>query len=588
MPTNLAYTTTPIDVRRYGIVPNSSVAASANTAALKALLNPNKTGPTGLLVFPNTTGADIYYFNGVVPIRDGIHIDLLGSTISYTAAAAAADVNSGLFFALRNFSCANGTISVAVDTSSASSCGYAIKAGARGAESRYFTVYDSSLSAPLGNVTLRNLNIVLANTGKNPISSGAIALTGGLQNVVIENVRIDGGGNVGHGIVYEFGWATPGATHMRQTSHAHNMRFTNVTARNLDTAAGYGLVIAGAYSCFVDGLHVSSAAGALSVTSGESLFYRPWAGVDTAGVKHAITLRNVIGERLHSTGIVFAGAQLASGGYLGSLIKGRANAQAYLAETDLGAFCLDGFALDNSGNPGNGWGIQLQGAARVDIRNGSISGGFTRGIVGTDETMNFSIDAVRIFGCRQTGIQLDIGSAIWSPPRLKKGEISNCYIAGNGTSQAGAFPAISLNTCQNVLICNNRLGYESGYAGSAETSQGNGISLGPAAHNVICDCNHIAVAGPGAGYSATASTAQGNAIRSASGVTTTHGPWERAGVAFGSAADIADQAHALNTSGKYPGRCVFDTSNNRIMVSLGYTATSKWQGLDAATSVAPS
>lgn len=588
VPADLAYTCTPIDVRRYGIVPNDPRAARANTIALKTLLEPSKTGPTGQLIFPNTTGTDVYHFNGVIPVRDGIHIDLMGSTLHYTAAAAPADVNSGFLFALRNFSCMNGSISVAVDTSATTSCGYAVKIGARGSESTYFTVYDSQLPTPMGNVTLKDLRFKLANTGTNALSSGAIALTGGLQNVVIENVAIEGGGNVGHGIVYEFGWATSGATRMRQTSHAHNMRITNVSIRDLDPTAGFGLVVAGAYGCFVDGLHVISAATALSVTSGESLFYRPWEGVDTTGAKHAITLRNLIGERLHSTGIALAGAQLASGGYLGPVVAARAHGPDYLAQTDLGDFSLDGFALDNSGHPGNGWGIQIVGAARVDIRNGSISGGFTRGIVGTDETMNFTFDGVRVLGCRQTGIQLDIGAAIWNPARLKKGEIRNCYIAGNGTSHPGAFPAISLNNCQNVLICNNRLGYESGHAGTAETTQGNGITLGAGANNVICDGNHVAVSGSGAGYSATSQTAQGNVIRSASGVTTTHGAWERDGMGFGTAANLADKAHTLNTSGKYLGRRVFDTSNNRIMVALGAAANSKWQVADGSSAVAPS
>jgi hypothetical protein len=587
MPSNPIYTAIPIDVRRYGIVPNSTTAASANTKALRSLLDPSKTGPAGQLIFPNTTGADKYHFNGAIPIRDGIHIDLMGCTISYIGTTSAGDANSGLFFALRNFSCVNGSIAVAVNCSAATSSGYAIQIGARGTDSSYFSAYDSLQASPMGNVTLRDLHITLANTGSNLLSSGAIGLLGGLQNVAIENITIDGGGSAGNGIAYEFGWATAGTTSLRQTSHARNMRIVNVTIRNLDVAAGIGVVIAGAYNCLVDGLYVSDAAGVVNVTPGESLFYRPWAAMDRVGAKHTIALRNLVGQRLHGSGIGFAGAQLATGGYLASSVTALGHPADYLAETDLGDFSLDGFVLDGSGNPGNGWGIEILGAARVDVRNGSISGGFQRGIVATDETMNFSVDGVRIFGCQQDGMQLGVGASTWNPPRLKKGEIKNCYIAGNSTSAAGISPAISLSTCQNVFITNNRLGYEAPYAGVAETSQGNGIHLSNTAQNVICDGNHVSVAPGAVAYFNTLAAAGGCAIHNASGTTTTRGSWEREGMGFGTSTDIADRTHALNTSGKYLGRRVFDTSNGRIMVALGSTATCKWQIADGSASVTP-
>src|SRR5437879_3636869 len=53
-----------IDVREYGVVANSPGAATANTRALQALLDPNTSGPAGLVVFPNTAGHDVYHFNG--------------------------------------------------------------------------------------------------------------------------------------------------------------------------------------------------------------------------------------------------------------------------------------------------------------------------------------------------------------------------------------------------------------------------------------------------------------------------------------------------------------------------------------------
>lgn len=54
------------------------------------------------------------------------------------------------------------------------------------------------------------------------------------------------------------------------------------------------------------------------------------------------------------------------------------------------------------------------------------------------------------------------------------------------------------------------------------------------------------------------------------------------------AADIASAAAAVNTSGKYIGRSVFDTTNNRLMVASGSTPTSVWWRADGGLSVTPS
>jgi hypothetical protein len=52
----------PVDVRRYGIVANSAEAATANTAALRALLDPRAPDVAGLVIFPNSAGHDSYEF----------------------------------------------------------------------------------------------------------------------------------------------------------------------------------------------------------------------------------------------------------------------------------------------------------------------------------------------------------------------------------------------------------------------------------------------------------------------------------------------------------------------------------------------
>lgn len=53
------------------------------------------------------------------------------------------------------------------------------------------------------------------------------------------------------------------------------------------------------------------------------------------------------------------------------------------------------------------------------------------------------------------------------------------------------------------------------------------------------------------------------------------------------AASIANAANAINTSGKYTGRLVWDTTNNRAVRSMGDGASSPWRTLDGLTTVTP-
>ena len=53
------------------------------------------------------------------------------------------------------------------------------------------------------------------------------------------------------------------------------------------------------------------------------------------------------------------------------------------------------------------------------------------------------------------------------------------------------------------------------------------------------------------------------------------------------AASIAAVANAINTASKVAGTVVFDTTNNRLMVSSGALATSPWYVVDGSASVTP-
>jgi hypothetical protein len=518
------------DVRRYGVTANDPHAASANVRALRALVLPSGTF-TGRICFPNASGADIYYLNDVIPFHDDIHVDLQASTLEFAKEAVAADTNSGFIFAVRNFSIENGSIAVKYDMRSiATSAGSAIHIGNRGTDSAYFSpAFDSLLKFPMGNITIRNLRI------RSSVAHGnAIEMTGGLDGVIIENVWIDGQAVLGGGIYYEFGWATAGQTNLRQTSHAHNMRFSNINVANLNPRVSAAVTLAGAYNCVIEGLYVSGAVAAFNGTSGESLFYRPWAGVDAAGVKHTIALRNIVAHDLVGTALTLGGAQLAANGYLA------ARNLAAAAQTDLGDYSLDGFSLQGSAG---GWGIYTS-AAKADIRNGRISG-FQRGIVGSDDCARLLVNAVDVIGCAQSGMQLDIGAAIWEPPRQKMGEIRNCFIAGNGSARAGIFAAIQLDNCAGFLIENNRIGYELGHDAVTETTQGNAVQLGAHCANVICRDNYVGgVHGLAVAYAhASTDGARGNVIESPGGIATSRGSWggitvKRRAVAFAAAITI--------------------------------------------------
>ena len=53
------------------------------------------------------------------------------------------------------------------------------------------------------------------------------------------------------------------------------------------------------------------------------------------------------------------------------------------------------------------------------------------------------------------------------------------------------------------------------------------------------------------------------------------------------AANIADIANAVNTTGKAAGTIVFDTTNSKIKVATGADADSTWVDADGTTAVTP-
>src|SRR6185503_9588549 len=107
VPVDFSKTGEPIDVTRHGILPNDSSRATLNTSKLKALLDPSKVGPVGRLFFPPSTGADVYYFNDIIPIRDGVRIDGMGCALNFTKLGVSTDTNCGFLHAIRDVTIEN-------------------------------------------------------------------------------------------------------------------------------------------------------------------------------------------------------------------------------------------------------------------------------------------------------------------------------------------------------------------------------------------------------------------------------------------------------------------------------------------------
>src|SRR6266404_2008414 len=357
-----------IDVLRYGLVPNSAGAASTNTAALTALLNPSNTGPKGRLIFPNTTGADTYYFNNMIQVRDGIRMDLCGCTLNFAKTYAAADNLKGWLMFIRDVSIENGSIVVNYDGTAGAgqNAGSIMRIGSR--QGYAFASYSGGIFdqddlvgnglAPMGNLVLRNLRL----TTNNPNAACAfmVNMYGGLRNVLIENIVCTGNGagaGPETGFYYEFGYSSkngfPAVSHRWSSSHAHNMVFRNITGKDLYTGAGSDgdaavVALVDAYNCLVENIHGDNCGSTFEYRIGESHFFRPWSA-DLTGVKRGITVRNITSQgNVKTNAIQLLGAQGTTAGYLSDANMTAAGLPVLTPtqKVDLMRFSLDGFSVD--------------------------------------------------------------------------------------------------------------------------------------------------------------------------------------------------------------------------------------------------
>jgi hypothetical protein len=504
------------DVRGYGIVPNSNAAASANTRALKALVDPAGSF-TGTLYFPNTTGSDVYYFNDLIAFHDGVQLDLKGCALNFTKTGDKRDSASGFIHAIRDFTIANGALVTSYVANGGYNTGNAMAFGGRGMDSALFpNLYDRLLPAPMGNITVRNLRIMAAASDN---AARGIFMLGGFDGVAIDNVWIEGQGRLAGGIYYEFGWATnePKETD-RQSSHARNIRITNLTVTNVINEA-FGAQ--GGYDILIDGLRMSNCGHGCLIGTGEALYFRPWVPGSERNRRASFAVRNVLGEAIRNVGLWVTGASKLSGSYLDNP-PAHDNPYGLSADqqTDLIDFSAEQFSLSGTGK---NFGI-LSSAATTQIGNGTLVG-FNRGIVTTQECTRFDIESVKILDSASFGIQIGQNVSIHAPPRPAAGVIRDCLIAGSGT--AGKSAGLFIGTTQSCLIENCRLGYDLSTDGKSESTQTQAVSIAADAAGVTCRNNYVAATADGAVAYVLAGAVRRNCrIENARGIKTATGPWQ--------------------------------------------------------------
>lgn len=615
------------NVLRYGIVPNSTAARAANISKLKALVNSDNERIADAILFPNTTGADTYYFGiDFAHIADGYLLDFQGCTIDFAGSFNAAMSLHGFFECIRNVALVNGRINIAYDGSAGTNNGIGIRIGSRngypfGADSD--GVEDEDLTELMGGCVQRDIRI----TSNNP-SGAAILLLGGLDGNVCENVYVNGTALVPLGIYYEFGfWHYEATVANRKSSHATNLYFKNLKFENMKaTTPSTAFSLVGAMSAIIDGVVSDGGYNGIVHRCGEALYYNmgtPW-----GDMRAHIEQRNIVITDTVSTAFSNLGAESKSGGSLSA-----ETAVTEAKQCDLISFSLDGFSIE---------GTMVFSGRSASIKNGVCrGGGASGGILLQDELMFFEIDNVRILDAANIGLRWQIGTNItntgtitaatsanpiaftmsvnhgWltgqrvvfaSLPgdfgtnlngneyaitvtgvntftiavngggyaayttggtakiaaRIKSGTVRNSMIAGS--VGVGANPG----NADGTIFDNCRFGYELVHDGIAETTQTSGVSNGSTARNTTIR-NPYGGGSTGNMYINGSSGGWKNCkLESPGGIKTLSGQWTIDG--HGMDADIGDAATTLDPGTDLPEQryATALTANRIVTLGTGY------------------
>lgn len=437
------------DIRRYGLIANDVSKAAANATALQALFNPAiVNGPSGTFKFINTGAAatpDVYYIGGQFPIRPGCKLDLCGSTLNFRKALTSGDNLQAFMMAIYDVIVENGNIAVNILSGTGlTNAGIAILLGSRSGYA-FGTLYptgvfdyDTLTSQGLpyqGNMTLRNIRISTNNPASN--AGEAVLLFGGLRNVVLENVYVNGQGVAGGGIYYEFGWAKAngsGTSSNWTSSHAENMVWRNPHCENF-SVAGNGSAIGahGAHGLIIEGAIVDTAVVGIDLAIGEALNYRTWTPTDSEARVNII--RGVTLTGITSNGINLLGAESNTGGYLSGV-------QVYPSQMqDLMTYVVDGFNITAGG-------FSIFAGGDSDIRNGRADGAAASGsICVSDDVANFLIEKVRTTGSGGAGFRCTFPSVAKAPTTVTAGNASiacnNNFTTGMPVKFSGSFASVT-------------------------------------------------------------------------------------------------------------------------------------------------
>lgn len=430
-----------VSIRDYGVVPDDNTARTANTTAARKLLCTVANGGNANFQFRGSVWFPLgatYYFDGVLACRDGISLELEGSTLDFAKAESTAEDAAGFLYARRDFAVRNGYVNIDY-TATVQNRGNAIKLNARYADAdqgagQYFLNNFEEDQSPggtvmpymPGNIELRNLRI----TSNNP-KAAMIQMVGGLKGVTMENVFLDGQNLAYSGIDYEFGGATDEPLNENEkSSHGRNFHFRNIEAKNLNSAgSGVAVGIRGAYNVTVENLFVRDAKGVLAFSPGEAENYNPGAD-DVAGVKFDNYFRNIIGQNITGTAFSFGGNEQWTG-YLSPLAtQAQANVEGYT--TGLTKITFENFKATSSGAGGNGISSS---AGRLILRHGRLVG-FINGIF-DEGTRDLISDDVDILDSTGDGVRFTVGSIYPSGWRDRNVRFVGGRVSGNGGAGAG-------------------------------------------------------------------------------------------------------------------------------------------------------
>lgn len=598
-PANFAFSATPIDVRRYGILPNLPALASQNTARLQALLDPTKGGPQGRLLFAPVLGGDTYHFNGPIQVRDRIHMDLMGCRLLFAKAAANSDRTYGCFTFIRDVTIENGTIEANITNTVGVNALPIFRIGSRsGYPFGSFTggifdkdsLFDAGLPSQ-GNIALRNLYLKTNNPSGN--CAVVAVLLGGLRNVLIENISLEGSGDSGPecGFYYEMGDGStngfPSTPARWSTSHAINLQFRNIRGSHLKitgaTPDAAIVTVVEAQNFEVDGVYgiyanpasgVQAVAGLVAARNGEGHYHNAWEADQTPGPRIGI-IRNVAGKILRH-GIVVTGAGGAVGQFSdANMVAAGVPVLTLQEKIDLIQYHIEGFDISTTSS-GNGVIVN----APATVCRGTVKGAFN-GIYVQAETPDCVIDSVRVFDSTNIGIRANDASAMLA--RKKRVTIRNSKVCGSVTSAA-----IAIDNAEGAYVGQCQLGYATAKGDPAdESTQTTGVFVGADANGVTCDTNYVKT------NSGTAYVNQGNADRGCNIVnplresTSSANLWQLDGVSRATQGSLTSISHQINTTNKYLGKKVWDTTNNVMRYAEGSATNSTWRGVDGSGVLTP-